>query len=464
MEHHAEPVPLSSVPGITWPAVTTGAAANLIALQWQLERSERWPPQMLEAWQFRQIDQLVRHCAAHVPFWRDRLQSAGLPSSDGLSWQAWRSLPVLTRTEVNAAGAALHASSLPREHGKLLRTATSGSTGSALEFVKTELSQFFWHGNLTRELLWHEWDPAGKIAFIREGLRERAAAPNGLTMPDWGAPFTRVFTTGPRVMLDIQTPIAQQAAWLVRQNPDMLLSWPSNLAALARHCRDEGVRPDRLLVVRTVGETVTPALRALCRQAWGANVVDCYSAEEVGHIALQCPTSANYHVQSEDVLVEVLDNDDRPCQPGKSGRVVITSLHNFAMPLLRYAIGDIAECGGVCVCGRSLPTLARVIGRTRDRLLMPDGERRFVTNPSEAFAAVSAIRQYQIAQVATDTIELRVDARRALTADEQTLLGDALAGAIGHRFAVRFSYVDDFAKTPLRKFRDVVCEIETADG
>jgi phenylacetate-CoA ligase len=87
-----------------------------------------------------------------------------------------------------------------------------------------------------------------------------------------------------------------------------------------------------------------------------------YSANETGYLALQCPLSGHYHVQSETVLVEVLDEVGRACRPGETGAVVVTPLQNFAMPLLRYSLGDFAEVGSPCACGRHLPVLKEILG------------------------------------------------------------------------------------------------------
>jgi phenylacetate-CoA ligase len=451
--------PRSTISGIDFPAVSDPTSANLLALQWQFERSERWPADIMLAQQLRQIRALASHCTARVPLWRDRLAAAGLPPDGPLDWAAWQRVPVLTRAQAQAAGTALHPTALPPSHGKVARSATSGSTGVALSCLKTEVAQFFWQGFVLREMLWFGWNPASRLAVIREDSQHVAPPPDGMTLAEWGPPVSRICPTGPAFRLDMQAPIAAQAEWLLRCDPDILLSWPSNLAALARHCLDNGIRPNRLRVVRTFAETVSPALRALCRDAWGAAVVDAYSAEEVGFIALQCPTGTHYHVQSEGVLVEILDDSGAPAAPGSIGRVVVTPLHNFAMPLLRYELGDDAEVGLPCACGRTLPTLARIIGRSRDRLRLPNGEQRFAYNPSEAFVWITSVTRYQIAQVAPDLLEIRLVARATLTPDEETMLTDALASALNHRFALRFVYLDSFPLTSGGKFRDVVCEL-----
>ena len=111
-----------------------------------------------------------------------------------------------------------------------------------------------------------------------------------------------------------------------------------------------------------------------------------YSAAEAGYLALQCPQQEHYHIQSESALVEVLDEAGNPCRPGETGTMVVTPLHNFAMPLIRYAIGDIAEVGAPCACGRGLPVLARLLGRVRQMLVLPSGARRYGNVGDLAFA------------------------------------------------------------------------------
>lgn len=452
------PLPRSAIPGIAWPSAMQGVGASLMAQQWQYEQSERWPAERLAAQQFRQIAELVAQCRAHVPFWRDRLAAAGLATDAALTQAAFRRLPVLTRRDIQEGGAALHANPPPAGHGAIARLQTSGSTGAPVTCLSTEMARFFGFGAHLRELLWHGWDPTSRLAAILDHHDPATAAPDGKTLANWGPPYAQVFETGPAFKLDMQAPIAAQADWLSRNRADILVTWSANLEMLARHCLDTGLTLPNLRVVRTLAEPVTPALRALCRLAWNIEPVDAYSAEEVGVIALQCE-KGGLHVQSENVLLELLDEQGAPCPPGQPGRVVATSLHNFAMPLLRYELGDWAEFGPPCRCGRHLPTLSRIWGREQDRLLMADGQRRFANIPDAPFAALPDVLRHQVAQVAPDTLEIRLLARRHLTAAEQDALAVALTDSLGQLFQVRFVYPDSFASGPRTKFRPIVCEL-----
>jgi phenylacetate-CoA ligase len=160
--------------------------------------------------------------------------------------------------------------------------------------------------------------------------------------------------------LSIAAPASEKARWLHRCDPDYLLTYPSNLTALVPAMREAGLRLTRLREIVTMAELLPPETRTLVREAWGVPIRDTYSAKEVGYMALQCPEHEHLHVQSEVALVEVLDETGRPCTPGQIGRVIVTPLHNFAMPLIRYEIGDYSEVGPPCACGRGLPVLTRV--------------------------------------------------------------------------------------------------------
>lgn len=321
----------------------------------------------------------------------------------------------------------------------------------------TELHLLFWRTFLLREALWNKVNFRAKNAAIRT-LRNIATRPgDGLRLPTWGPPFDTIFDTGPSVAFEIRRPIAEQAAWLLREDPSYLLTFSSNLTLLAQHFRDSKHRPKRLRALFGFAEIVTQDMRDLCREVFGAEIVDSYTAEEVGYMALQCPDRARLaqrpdqppglHVMAESVFLEILDETGAPCMPGQVGRVVVTPLHNFAMPLLRYELGDFAECGAPCPCGRGLPVINRVIGRFRDSVRMLDGSARAAFFGSKSFYKISAIRQFQAAQTALDTIEIRLVARRPLTEEEEAFVVARVRDDLDPDFKVRIVYVSVCSET-----------------
>ena len=437
----------SGVDGITWPPVLLGLAATLEAIQSQLRDSERFPSDRLDELQRGQVGQLAAHAHAQSPFWRARLDAAGYGST--ADW--WRALPILTRVEAQEAGEALMARSVPRSHGPLSRSKTSGSTGTPLEIVKTELALLFWRVITVRDALWHGRDLSGKLAAIRVGAPRQQS-------PTWGDAYEG-YACGPGVTCDARDDVDTQLDWLQLEQPQILLTHPSNLRALVVRSQERGWTLPSLREVRTYSELLPDDLRGLVLSAWGVPLSDLYSANEVGYVALQCPESGLYHVQSEDVLVEIIGADGRPCAIGESGRVVVTSLHNFAMPLLRYDLGDVATVGGPCRCGRTLPTLEAILGRTRNMMRLPGGRTAWPGFPMNAFVELGAIRELKMIQHSLEEIEIQMVLRRVLSAEEETRLADAVRKRLRHPFRVRLTAVEQIERSAGLKREDFECRV-----
>jgi len=128
------------------------------------------------------------------------------------------------------------------------------------------------------------------------------------------------------------------------------------------------------------------------------------------------------------------------------------------IPLLRYVVGDYAEIGRPCDCGRTLPVLTRILGRDRNRLVMPNGERTYAP-VSSRIGEVAAIIQHQMVQTRIDQLELRIAARRQLTDAETSFLCDVILRDIGHPFPLDIVYVDAIPRTESGKFEDFRCEV-----
>lgn len=444
--------PLSSVPGIVWPALLSAKAASLLALQYQFEQSQWWPPEQLESEQFSQLNQLAEHAWRTVPAYRTRLAEAGYSGEQAMTPEIWRRIPVMTRRDVQQAGDALHSTSIPPGHGSTFSMSTSGSTGTPVTVRKTAIEQLYWQAFNLRSQLWHCRDFCRTLAVIRAFHGKHSIYPDGSRQKSWGSPVATVFPTGPCVLLDISTGLAQQSEWLARQNPDYLLSPATNLMFLARHCQEAGLSLPALKRVRSFGEIVDGEVRETCRDIWGVEVMDIYTSVEAGYLAVQCPEQDHYHIQAESVLLEILDDDNEPVLPGQWGRVVVTPLHNFATPLLRYEMGDYAELGERCDCGRGLPVIKRILGRGRDMVVLPSGEKRFGWLSSRGIAKIAALVQYQVVQRSPEEMEVRMVAHRHLTEDEREIVRATIIQGFGYDFALTFTYHDELPRSASGKF------------
>lgn len=163
---------------------------------------------------------------------------------------------------------------------------------------------------------------------------------------------------------------------------------------------------------------------------------------------------------AESVLVEALDAAGDPCAPGETGRLVISSLHNFAMPLIRYELRDYATVGEPCACGRTLPTLACISGRERNMVRLPDGTAHWPMVGFHRFREIAPVRQYQLIQHTLQSVEVRLVCDRALSTAEEAQLGAVIRKALGHPFGLTFTYYErELPRAANGKFEEFVSRL-----
>ena len=440
----------SAVPGFTWPAIPTAQDAALLGVLHQLDASQWHSRPALEAAQFKQLETVLRHAWNTVPHYGSAW--AGVYDPAVAARDMLPRLPLLTKPQLQESFGELKSRAVPPSHGSLGEARTSGSTGTPVRVVKPEAMFLLLHAMTARNHLWRKREPGRPLCVIRQGV---AAADH----PTWGTPLDRVFATGPAHVMGVEPDVDFLLAWLEAKRPGYILTYPTLAAALARLSIERRTRLPTLLEVGTLGEPVDEATRALCRDAWDVPLADMYSAEEVGYIALQCPDSSLYHVQSENVIVEVLDHSGNPCAAGEIGRVVVTDLHNFAMPLIRYEIGDYAEVGPACPCGRGLPTLKRIAGRTRNMLVTADGKRYWPSFNQRKSLDIVASRSMQFVQVHFDHVEARLVLSQPLTARQRMMLSELFAELLPAGVRVSVVQVPSLPRGPGGKFEEFVCAI-----
>ena len=451
----------SSLADCEWPATPPPYSAGLLSVLFQLERSQWWTPEELASQQFRQLNHVVQHAYRTVPFYRRKFDERQLDSAKVASPEHWAEMPLLARRDIQLSGTELHSTDIPTLHGPTKSSTTSGSTNQPVTTLGTGLTEFFWRVLTLRDHFWHRRDFSQSLATIRYiGNKMAATISDEVREENWGVATQGVVSTGPAFRLSIQSTIEEQVRWLLRMKPGYLLSYPSALLAIARSLEAQNEKLPALLGLRTFGEILEPECRQVCQRLFDVKIVDTYSSQEVGYIALQCPEHQHYHTQSENLLVEILDETGRPCRPGEIGRVVVTTLHNFAMPLLRYDIGDYAEVGERCPCGRGLPVLKRILGRKRNLLVMPDGQRRWpLFNAGERPEELPPFYQFQVIQRSREQIDVLVVRDESFNLPEEETVRKYMQQTLGFPFKIVIQVVESIPRSPTGKFEDFISEI-----
>lgn len=438
----------TSVAGVVWPAVVPGSGAALLSLLFQLEQSQWQPPCALAEGQFQQLNSLAEFLWQASPFYRDRLTAAGWSPGQKLDMTIWRALPVLKRATVQSCRPQLVVENPPGAHGRPMTYSTTGSLGMPVQGLGNELTYLFNSALIVRNHLWHRRNLSGKFVAIRSKVESNS-------FPDWGRIESSAFVTGPAAVLDISTDIDRQLDWVRAEAPTYLLTHPSNLRSLLLCARKRAISVPSLRELSTFGEMLPVDLRRLALEVWQLPMTDIYSSEEFGNIALQCPEHADtYHVQAENLLVEIVDENDLPCAPGEIGRVLVSTLHNFTMPLWRYEIGDYAEAGASCACGRGLPVIRRIAGRQRNMLRLPGDRSHWPSFPYEDLKPICDFRQIQIIQHQIQVVEVRLAGAAPMTGKNEALFSAKLCELLHGKFSIHYSYPETIATSSGGKFED----------
>jgi len=364
--------------------------------------------------------------------------------------------PVLSRSAVRDNLPALQAEQLPAGHLAAGERTSSGSTGMVVA-VKTTNVWLEWQNALT----FRTQRGAGRelersVAVIRRYPTGTAPYPDGASGPDWAPPSVFPIPTGRSYYLETAgVSLEQQSEWLSRIRPDYLMTYPSIVRALAERASVCG-RPAPLKGISTVGELVDTEVRELAVRHLDAVIYDIYSSEEAGVIALQCPATPMYHVQAEALIVEILDENGKACAPGETGRVIVTPLFNFAMPLIRYDIGDFAQMGELCACGRGLPALERILGRRRNMLTLADGRRFWPSFSARRLQKVVPIREHQFRQTEHEVIEALLVTETPVSDEQAAEMRKIIADGLPAPFDIRIRCLESIPRPASGKHEEFV--------
>lgn len=438
----------------------------------QLLRNEFADPRARERTLLEQLRGMLQYAAQEIPFYRSHWRG-----HDPARLTALRDLerwPEISRHDVVAHFDALRAPQVPLDSKQVFTSRTSGSTGLPVKVLQTvsDLQMFalLWQ----RQARWFRFDVSGRLARIRTP-KHLFRRPGGAFNPD-GQSISRprwsyageFFITGDEVHFNLSNPRPEQLRWLDEQRPDYLLTFPPLLEELAL-ANDSRPLPGLRGVV-AVASMLTEAMRGRIEQAFRVPVNQSYGLNEFGMVATRCP-AGRYHTHVENALVEIVDDEGRAVPEGASGRLLVTSLVNRAMPLIRYDTGDLARAGaGLCECGRTLPSFEDVLGRYVRYAGTPEGTRERLhclldvvgKMPNEMFVN---IRQYQFYQTLEEDFEIRVRAAGPLHEDFAARLQAAWrkANESDPGRQLRIVEVGEIEATPSGKQLDFVSAFQETD-
>lgn len=237
--------------------------------------------------------------------------------------------------------------------------------------------------------------------------------------------------------------------------PDVIRGKPHELFLLAQALREQGATEVAPRMVFASAELLDDTTRSFINETFGVELADFYGSTECGWIAWECSSHAGYHINTDQLIVEFL-RDGRPVALGEPGEVVVTNLHSQAMPFIRYSVGDVGTpLAARCPCGRGLPLMRTVEGRTIDCLTLPGGR---LISPYRLINTVEKVvgaYRYQVVQSSPDTLTVRVIPGPAFAEDTLGRIKEELVRLLDGKLDVDPVVVEELPKDSSGKFRVV---------
>ena len=392
--------------------------ARLVAATAGLLRSQWWSRERIRAYQGERLVAQLRHAAARVPFYRD----LGLDSPAIRAVRDLERFPVVTKADVRGAGRRFLDDAVEPE--RLFQSRSSGTTGEpAVTYFDAGSWLLTKHALKARRVLADVKRPGQRVLVLSE-LRYAAERPSLL-----GALAKPLVSLRGLSLLD---DIGANLGAFIEFRPTMVYGFPSYLLALAEAARERGTVLPRVPLVYTSSETLTAEVRKSLESAYRGRVADVYGCTEFKEIAVQCP-HGRYHVNFESVYLEsVADGEGGP------PRLLVTTLVNKAMPLIRYTLGDAGRLVDEdCPCGRQSPQIVELHGKLAEGLVFPDGTRVALSKLLAVLDAQLSVRDFRIVHEEPERLSIALLARPPLAEPARRALETEIRGLLPVGVAVR---------------------------
>ena len=407
-----------------------------------VERSQWWSADELRAFQWKELRALLEHAFRTVPYYQKKYAAAGITLGDIKTLEHFAQLPPLTREEINS-----HRDELCSKHGKnkLISHATGGSSGVPTRFYIT-LDSYDWRCAISaRAYSWSGYQIGERALYL------------------WGAPVGKTtrwknaklggyrFLRRERIVPTfVQTPEMWRNTFeeALRFRPKFIVGYVSSLQQFAKYILERELSIAGVCAVLAAAEPVYQATRDLVQQAFNAPLFNTYGSREFMSIAAECEVHNGLHIHADNLVVETRSHGNGPSE------FMITDLHNYGMPFIRYEIGDLGILSDKrCPCGRGLPLIRQVEGRILDVLRTQDGR----TVPGEFFPhllkEVGEVREFQVRQKSLEEIDLSLVLARPLSEGSATYLHREIKAIFGNSTRVTVRPVEMISRLPSGKHK-----------
>jgi phenylacetate-coenzyme A ligase PaaK-like adenylate-forming protein len=418
-----------------------------------LNKQQWWPEDKLRDLQWTRLQNLLKYAAEKSPYYRQLFRDHGLQPGNLSTWDAFQQIPVTTKQEIRNQTDDFISDDYDKKN--LVTAKTGGSTGVSLNLFFDEQCQERRNAAQMWADRWAGWLPGEKKAAIwgnppvARGLKQRL----------------RLQLMDRTIYLDTMNLNDRSMGAFVEQwrqeNPKAIFGHAHSIYLFARYVLEQGHTDLRPKSIVATSMMLLDHERDIIEQAFGCKVTNRYGCEEVGLIACECEQHRGMHLNLPHLVVEFLDANNQPVKPGEPGKIVVTDLNNFAMPLIRYRVEDVGVYSTrYCECGRQLPILEKLEGRVADFLKLPDGGQvAGISLVERTLTKVPGIEQMQLVQNSLNEVLINRVKGQEYSDQTDTLLLEAMREVFDETVSLVIQDVSKIPQEPSGKYRFSICKV-----
>lgn len=409
----------------------------------EIKKNLRMGESEVRNYQDSKLRRLVSHAFETVPFYEELLNKNKIDPNSIQTISDLNKVPIINKDMLREVP---FNEKISRSYFKrpLINYLTSGSTGKPFTIYVSEEGEKKRIANFYRIFFLHGYNIFDKTA--------RVVGMVGVVRTRW---FNRLGLLR-KAKVPYDCSIGDQVQFIVNYKPDIIEGYPSRLNLIAQHIGDNHIKIRRPKAVITNSETLFPDIRKRVEEAFGVEVTNVYDSWEFGQIAWECQKHNGLHFNSDSLIVQII-KDNRESEDGQPGEIVVTDLDNYAMPLIRYNIGDIGiKSRRKCDCGVAFPLLETILGRSNDFLFSPKGEEIPPLIIDQIVKAHKGISEFQIVQNSREALTIEIVASKDYDYNSDVQIQRRLKD-LYHFKEIVINHPIDIKRTDAGKLKSVIC-------
>lgn len=425
---------------------------NTVAIRRSMDDSQWWTAEMLEQYRVKRLRELLIRAGKDVPYYRDCFSGINFDPQSVDSIDDMLILPFLTKSIIRSEGERMKSETA----GKLARFNTGGSSGEPLIFYIGNERVSHDVAAKWRATRWWNVDIGDPEIVVWGSPIELGTQDRFRTIRDW------MMRT--ELLSAFEMSESRLDAFVERirtRRPAMLFGYPSAITHIAAHATERKTALNALgiKVVFVTSERLYDHQRQMIAKTFGCPVANGYGSRDAGFIAHECP-AGKMHITAEDVIVEIVNEQGNPQPPGVSGEIVVTHLATADFPFIRYRTGDVAMLGTeICSCGRNLPVLEDIQGRTTDFVVAANGTIIHGLALIYVLRDLPEVREFKVIQESIDLTRVMLVAGQNFSAETEHRIVVGLQKRLGESVRIVVQLVDRILPEKSGKFRYIISHV-----